>query len=110
TYGELAPAAALVKLSAEPAPRAPDKYKLVGKWTPRLDTAPKLNGTAVYGIDAQVPGMAYAAVLSAPEFGARLKSVDETPIKGARGVIAVVRMDDAVAVVADRYWRAQSAL
>ncbi len=110
TYGQLAPAAALIKLSAEPAPKAPDQYRFVGKWTPRLDTAPKLNGTAMFGIDAQVPGMVYAAVLSAPEFGAKLKSVDEAPIKGARGVLAVVKMDDAVAVVADRYWRAQSAL
>jgi isoquinoline 1-oxidoreductase beta subunit len=110
TYGQLAPAAALIKLDAEPKPRSPDQYRFVGKWTPRLDTAPKLNGTAVYGIDAQVPGMVYAAVLSAPEFGAKLKSVDEAPIKGARGVLAVVKMDDAVAVVADRYWRAKSAL
>jgi isoquinoline 1-oxidoreductase beta subunit len=110
TYGELAPAAALIKLDAEPAPRSPDQYKFVGKWTPRLDTAPKVDGTAMFGIDAQAPGMVYAAVVSAPEFGAKLKSVDETPIQGRRGVIAVVKMDDAVAVVADRYWRARTAL
>lgn len=110
TYGQLAPAAALVKLSAEPTPRAPEQYRFVGKWTPRLDTAPKLDGTAMFGIDAQVPGMVYAAVTSCPEFGGTLKSVDEAPIKGRRGVIAVVKMGDAVAVVADRYWRAKSAL
>ena len=110
TYGELAPAAALIKLDAEPAIKTPDQYKLVGKWTKRLDTAPKLNGTAMFGIDAQVPGMVYAAVVSCPEFGGKLKSVDETAIAGRRGIIKVVKMDDAVAVVADRYWRAKQAL
>ena len=110
TYGQLAPAAALVQLSAEPAIKPPEQYTLAGKWTPRLDTSPKLNGSAQFGIDAQVPGMVYAAVVSCPEFGGKLASVDETPIQGARGVIAVVKMDDAVAVVADRYWRAKQAL
>jgi isoquinoline 1-oxidoreductase beta subunit len=57
-----------------------------------------------------VPGMVYAAVTSCPEFGGKLQSVDETPIAGRRGIIAVVKMDDAVAVVADRYWRAKQAL
>jgi isoquinoline 1-oxidoreductase beta subunit len=110
TYGELAPAAALIKLEVEPKPKTTDQYKLVGKWTPRLDTAPKLNGTAQFGIDVVVPGMVYAAVTSCPEFGGKLQSVDETPIAGRRGIIAVVKMDDAVAVVADRYWRAKQAL
>ena len=55
TYGELAPAAALVKLELEPTPKTPEQYRLVGKRTPRLDTAPKINGTAMFGIAAQVP-------------------------------------------------------
>ncbi|HTK33695.1 MAG TPA: xanthine dehydrogenase family protein molybdopterin-binding subunit [Caulobacteraceae bacterium] len=110
SYGQLAPAAALIKLDVEPATRPPEQYKLVGKWTPRLDTAPKLNGSAQFGIDAQVPGMVYAAVISCPEFGGALKAVDEAPIQGRRGLIGVVRMGDAVAVVADRYWRAKQAL
>jgi isoquinoline 1-oxidoreductase beta subunit len=110
SYGELAAAAALVNLPSEPAIKAPGEYRIVGKWTPRLDTPAKIDGTAVFGIDAKVPGMVYAAVVSAPEFGARLGSVDETEIQGRRGVIKVVKLDDAVAVVADRYWRAKSAL
>ena len=110
TYGDLAPAAALIKLDAEPAIKTPDKYKFVGKWTPRLDTAPKLNGSAQFGIDVVLPDMVYAAVISCPEFGGTLASLDETPIQGMRGVIAVVKMDDAVAVAADRYWRAKAAL
>ena len=110
TFGALCADAAKVSLAQEPAIKTPDQFTLVGKWTPRLDTAPKLDGSAQFGIDAKVPGMVYAAVVSCPEFGGKLASVDDTPAKGLRGVIAVVKMDDAVAVVADRYWRAKAAL
>ncbi len=109
-FGELCADAAAITLAQEPAIKTPDQFTLVGKWTPRLDTAPKLNGEALYGIDAKVPGMVYAAVVSCPEFGGKLAGLDETPVQGLRGVIAVVKLDDAVAVVADRYWRAKAAL
>jgi isoquinoline 1-oxidoreductase beta subunit len=109
-YGALAAAAAAVQLPAEPAIKTPDKYQLVGKWTPRLDTAAKLDGSAKFGLDAQVPGMVYAAVLSAPVFGGALTSVDDTALKDLRGIIAVVKLKDAVVVVADRYWRAKKGL
>ena len=109
-FGELCADAAAINLASEPQIKSPDQFTLVGKWTPRLDTAPKLNGEAQYGIDAKVPGMVYAAVVSCPEFGGKLASVDETPGKGMPGVITVVKLDDAVAVVADRYWRAKAAL
>ena len=68
-YGALAATAAAVQLDKEPAIRPPKDYKLVGKWTPRLDTAVKLDGSAKFGMDAQVPGMVYAAVWSAPVYG-----------------------------------------
>lgn len=109
-YGALCADAAAITLAKEPDIKAPESFTLVGKWTPRLDTAPKLDGTAQFGIDAKVPGMVYAAVNSAPEWGAKLASVDEAPAKAMRGVIAVVKLDDAVAVVADRYWRAKAGL
>ena len=109
-FGALCGDAAKVALAKEPAIKTPDQYTLVGKWTPRLDTPPKLDGSAQFGIDAKVPGMVYAAVVSCPEFGGKLASVDEAPAMGLRGVIAVVKMDDAVAVVADRYWRAKAGL
>ena len=109
-FGALCAEAATISLVKEPAIKTPEQYALVGKWTPRLDTPPKLDGSAEFGIDAKVPGMVYAAVVSCPEFGGKLKSVDETPAKAVRGVIAVVKMDDAVAVVADRYWRARAGL
>jgi isoquinoline 1-oxidoreductase beta subunit len=109
-FGALCAEAAAISLAEEPAIKSPDQFTLVGQWTPRLDTAVKLDGSAQFGIDAKVEGMVYAAVTSCPEFGGKLGSVDETPIAGRRGVIAVVRMEDAVAVVADRYWRARQAL
>jgi isoquinoline 1-oxidoreductase subunit beta len=109
-YGALAAAAAVVQLSAEPAIKTPDQYRLVGKWTPRLDTPAKLDGSAKFGLDAQVPGMVYAAVWSAPVYGGALKSADETALKDLRGIVAVVKLKDAVVVVADRYWRAKKGL
>ena len=109
-YGALAAAAAAVQLPVEPAIRSPDKYHLVGKWTPRLDTPAKLDGSAKFGIDAQVPGMVYAAASSAPVYGGSLTSVDDAALKDIRGIIAVVKLKDAVVVVADRYWRAKKGL
>ena len=109
-YGALAAAAAAVQLPAEPAIKTPAAYKLVGKWTPRLDTPAKLDGSAKFGLDAQVPGMVYAAVWSAPVYGGSLKSVDDAGLKDIRGILGVVKLKDAVAVVADRYWRAKKGL
>lgn len=109
-YGALAPAAAKLVLTAEPAIKTPAEYKHAGKWTQRLDTPAKLDGSAQFGIDAKVEGMVYAAVSACPVFGGKLKSVDDSAIKGRRGIIAVVREDDFVAVVADRFWRARKAL
>ena len=109
-YGSLAAAAAAVQLPVEPAIKTPDKYTLVGKWTPRLDTATKLDGSAKFGIDASVPGMVYAAVWSSPVYGGSLKSVDDAGLKDIRGIIGVVKLPDAVVVVADRYWRAKKGL
>ncbi len=76
----------------------------------RLDTPLKVNGSAKFAIDTQLPGMVYAAIAACPVFGGKLKSVDETPVKGRRGILQVVKLDDAVSVVADRYWRAKEAL
>jgi isoquinoline 1-oxidoreductase subunit beta len=109
-YGALAADAARIKLDKEPAIRAADKFKLIGTAVPRLDTPLKVNGSAKFGIDTQIPGMVYAAINACPVFGGKLKSVDESQIKGRRGVLQVVKLDNAVAVVADRYWRAMEAL
>jgi isoquinoline 1-oxidoreductase beta subunit len=109
-YGTLAAEAGKIKLAKEPVIRTPDQFKLIGKRLPRLDTPLKINGSAKFAIDTQIPGMVYAAISACPVFGGKLKSVDEAPATGRRGVQQVVKLDNAVAVVADRFWRAKEAL
>jgi isoquinoline 1-oxidoreductase beta subunit len=109
-YGTLAADAAKVILAAEPAIKTPAQYKLVGSRQPRLDSAIKSNGTAKYGIDTRQPGQLYASIMSCPVFGGKLVSVDDSAVKGRRGIVQVVKLDDAVAVVADNFWRANQAL
>ncbi len=109
-YGELAGDAARISLAQEPAIKSPEQYTLMGKPTRRLDVPLKINGTAQYGIDTRLPGMVYAAVSACPVFGGTLRSVDASAIKGGRGIVDVVQLPNAVAVVADRWWRAKEAL
>src|SRR5579864_750357 len=110
TYGQVAPDAAKIKLDKEPAIKTPDQFKLLGKPMPRLDTPVKVNGEAKFGIDTKVPNMAYAAIMSCPVVGGTVASVDESGIAGKRGVVKVVKLKDAVAVVADNTWRAMEGL
>jgi isoquinoline 1-oxidoreductase beta subunit len=113
TYGKVAAAAA--KLEA-PDPKNitlkdPKDWKIAGKPMKRLDTADKLNGSKIYAIDVQLPGMLNAAIKDCPVFGGKLKSYDESKIAGLPGVRRVVKVkDSAVAVVADTWWRAKTAL
>jgi isoquinoline 1-oxidoreductase beta subunit len=109
-FGELAAEAAVIKLDKEPALKKPDQYKFIGRRLARLDVPLKINGSAKYGIDLDVPGMVRAAIIKSPVFGGTVKSVDERAIAGRRGVLQVVKLNNAVAVVADRYFRAQTAL
>ncbi len=110
TYGQLAADAAKVKLDKEPAIKSPDQFKLIGKPLPRLDTPVKVNGEAKFGIDTKQPNMAYAAIISCPVVGGTLASVDESGLAGKRGIVKVVKLKDAVAVVADNTWRAMQGL
>jgi isoquinoline 1-oxidoreductase beta subunit len=109
-FGELAADAATIKLDKEPALKRPDQHTFIGRRLARLDVPLKINGSAKYGIDLEVPGMVRAAIIKCPVFGGTVKSVDESAIAGRRGVLRVVRLKDAVAVVADRHFRAQAAL
>ena len=109
-FGELAVDAAAIKLEKEPALKRPDQYKFIGRRLARLDVPLKINGSAKYGIDLDVPGMVRAAIIKCPVFGGTVKSVNEGAIASRRGVFQVVKLNDAVAVVADRYFRAQAAL
>ena len=87
-----------------------EQFKLIGTPAKRLDIAGKVNGTAQYGIDAKVPGMKVATIAISPVIGGRLRSVDEAPAKAVRGVRQIVRLDDAVAVVADHMGAAKKGL
>jgi len=109
-FGELAGDAANVKLNHAPAIKEPAAYTVIGTPKPRVDVPLKVNGTALYGIDVKVPEMLYAAVEACPVPTGKLASVDESPVAGMRGVVKVVKLPDAVVVVADRYWRARQAL
>jgi isoquinoline 1-oxidoreductase beta subunit len=113
SYGKVAAAAA--KLTP-PDPKtitlkSPKDWKVAGKPLPRLDTSDKLNGSKVYAIDVKLPGMLCAAIKDSPVFGGKLRSYDEAKIAGMPGVKKVVKVkDSAVAVVADTWWRAKTAL
>jgi isoquinoline 1-oxidoreductase beta subunit len=101
SYGELAAEAARMPLPENVAVKGPQDFRLIGTPAKRLDTPAKINGTAVYGIDARPPGVKIATLAQSPAFGGRVKSVDDAAAKAVKGVRQVVRLDDAVVVVAD---------
>jgi isoquinoline 1-oxidoreductase beta subunit len=109
-YGELVDDASKLTPSPSPTLKAKSEYKLVGKPLPRIDIPAKVNGTTTYGIDIKQPGMLCAAIKISPVFGGKLMSVDTHAIEGRRGIKKVVKLDDAVVVVADRFWRARDAV
>jgi len=109
TFGAVAEAAAKIQPPANVALKPPHAWTLVGTPRQRLDVFDKVTAQPVYAIDVRLPDMLYAAIVQCPVFGGVLKSVDETSIAGMAGVRGVVRMPDAVAVVADSWWRAKRA-
>jgi len=110
SYAKLAAQAAAQPVPADPPLMPKERWRHMGKDVARLDLPAKTDGSAVYGIDVKLPGMLYAAIRQCPHFGGTLASVDPQAALSKRGVKQVVRLPDAVAVVADSYWRAQQAL
>ena len=110
TYGELAERAARLPVPRKVKLKDPQQFKLIGKPVKRLDTPGKVDGSAQFGIDVRLPGMKVATVAACPVFGGRLAAVDDAKAKGLRGVRQVVRLEDAVAVIADDMWAAQQGL
>jgi isoquinoline 1-oxidoreductase beta subunit len=112
-YGQLAAAAA--KLQA-PDPKDvplkdPKDWKIIGKSLQRLDTPDKVTGKQVYGFDLTLPGMLIAATMESPVHGGKVKSFDAAKVQGMPGVKKVVQVGETgVAVVADTYWHAKTAL
>jgi len=111
TYGKVAAAAAKVAPPTDVALKDPKDWKIAGKRLARLDTVDKTTGKQIYGIDLSMPGMLNAAIKDCPVFGGKVKSFDEAAAMKRPGVKKVVRVgDSAVAVVADTWWHAKSAL
>src|SRR5882757_2450442 len=109
-YGELVADASKISVPDNVALKRPADFKLIGTPAKRLDTPAKVNGTAVYGIDVRPPGVKIATLAQSPVFGGRVKSVDDRAAKAVRGVRQIVRLDDAVAVVADHMGAAKKGL
>ena len=110
SYGALVDRAALLPVPRDVTLKDPKEFKLIGTPARRLDTPDKVDGTAQFGIDVRLPGMRFAAVAACPVFGGKLGSLDDAKTKGIPGVQQVVRLDDAVAVVAGDTWAAKQGL
>lgn len=110
SYGKVAAGAAKLDAPRQVKLKDPREWKIAGKSIPRVDIPDSVTGELRYGVDAQLPGMVYAAIAQCPVFGGRVRSVDAARIQNRRGVIRVLAIGDFVAVVADNWWRASEAL
>jgi isoquinoline 1-oxidoreductase beta subunit len=111
TYGKVAEAAAKLTPPSEITLKDPKEWKLIGKSVARLDTLPKVTGAQVYGADLKLPGMLNAAIKDCPVFGGKVKSFEAAKVTGMPGVRHVVPVGESgVAVVADTWWQAKTAL
>ena len=109
-FGEFAEAS----LEFDPPARLPFKsksaYTQIGKSRPRFDIPPKVTGQAIYSGDIRLPGMVFAAIRGCPVPGGTLESVDASVVSARRGVVQVASLPNAVAVLADNFWRAREAV
>ena len=107
SYGSLAEAASKLPVPAKPTLKEAKSFKLLGKDTKRLDSPAKTNGSARFGIDAQVPGLLVAVMARAPAKTAKPKAVNEAAAKAVKGVQQVLTLPTGVAVLATGYWAAK---
>ena len=111
TYGKLAEAAARIAPPKDVPLKDPKDWKVIGKSIKRLDTVDKLTGKQVYGFDLKLPGMLNAAIMECPVFGGKVRSFDTAKVASRKGVKRVMQVGDtAVAVIADTWWQAKTAL
>jgi isoquinoline 1-oxidoreductase beta subunit len=111
TYGKVAEAAAKLEPPKDVKLKDSKDWKIAGKSMKRLDTLDKVTGKQVYGFDLKLPGMLNAAIMESPVFGGKVKSFDAAKASGMKGVKKVLQVGDtAVAVVADTWWHAKTAL
>jgi isoquinoline 1-oxidoreductase beta subunit len=109
-FANFAKLAASLKGPEQPTLKTPDQFKIMGQSVERLDIPPKVDGSAVFGTDIDLPGMKYAAVKAAPVFGSTVVSIDSAAAEKMKGVIKIVNLDTGVGVIADSYWQATKAL
>lgn len=109
-YGQLVDAAAKLSPPTIVALKEPSEFKLIGKSHKRLDSPAKVNGSAQFGIDVRLPNMKIATVAACPVPGGTLKSVDDAKALAIKGVHQVLKIENAVAVVADHMWAARQGL
>ena len=109
-FGAVAAAAAKLEPPEEMFLKEPEEWRLLGTPVKRLDVPDKIAGKPVFGTDVDIPGMLHAAIRACPVFGGKLKRYDAAAIEKQPGVVQVVALDDAVAVVAESWWQAQQAL
>jgi isoquinoline 1-oxidoreductase beta subunit len=109
-FGEVAKAAAQLQVPKTPKLKADSELTMIGRAQPRRDIPSKVDGSAVFGIDVKVPGMAVAAIRRAPSQGGKLLSYDRAGIAARPGVFGMVEIPSGLAVVADHYWTAHQAL
>ena len=111
TYGKVAEAAAKLEAPKDVPLKDPKTWTIAGQPLKRLDTVDKTTGKMTYGMDVKLPGMLLAAIKDCPVFGNKLESFDDSKVKGMKGVRHVLKVgDSAVAVVADTWWQAKTAL
>ena len=109
-YGDLVDAAAALPVPQDSPLKDPKDFTLIGKPLKRLDTPDKTDGSAIYGIDAMLPGMKFATLAACPVLGGKVAKVDDSAAKAVPGVRQVVVLDDLVAVVGDHMWAAKKGL
>jgi isoquinoline 1-oxidoreductase beta subunit len=109
-YGALATRAAALPVPRDVPLKEPRNFRLIGTAAKRMDAPGKVNGSAMFGIDVRLPGMAIATVAACPVFGGELAGVNDSRARAMPGVRQIVRLDDAVAVVADHMWAAKQGL
>jgi len=110
SFGAVAADAANIAPPLDVALKPPEQWTLIGTPQRRLEIRDKITGHPVYAIDVRLPGMLYAAIRHCPVFGGSVKAVDDRSIQNMPGVRRVVLLEDAVAVVADSWWRANRAV
>lgn len=109
-FSEIAPLAVNFSPPLKPTLKSESEFTIMGTSPPRFDIPQKVNGSAKYGIDVALPGMKYATMKASPVFGAKVKSFDAAAVQDLPGIIKVINLGDAVAIIADNFWLAKEAI